>query len=63
MKRPVESRNNIFGDKIDPDACICAFVGISWEEARGSFRICIFEEFAEDEGFVECFAVVLDCGD
>lgn len=46
-----------------PDASVCASEGVGGEEVWFVVWIGVFEEFAEDEGFVERFAFVFESGD
>ena len=56
-------RHDRLGHEVDPDARVCALDGVRGQQIRLVRREFVFEKFAEDQRFVERFALVFDCGD
>lgn len=57
-----EPRHEILGHEVDPDAHVRLCVRVGGEDVGFMGGVCVFEEFAENEGFVECFSLILDSG-
>lgn len=56
------SRDDVLVDEVDPDARVCLGERIGGEDGGFVGGVGVVQELAEDEGFVEGFALVLDCG-
>ena len=60
LEQPLERRNNGLADVVDPEARLRAGEGVGGEEVRLVGGESVFEEFTDDEGFVEWLVLVLD---
>ena len=60
LEKPLERGDDGLADVVDPEACLRAGEGVGGEEMRLVCGEGVFEEFADNEGFVKWLVLVLD---